>query len=299
MGHEVKASQKVLYLFFGYLSLCFAVGAILVEGVVPKILSSLGSVASAGIVLIAILYLKFQNFVAMSRGLVVDIHRYDLAWKKVTNDPIELHELEKLDRMLVVHQGYICRRLKSSSLNLKQRSTNDQMLIILTQAWGVNETFQKICSEWRSENMVGTTGGEGYDERGVLPKRRARAIEKVFRIYGGDATRLRDMVRSSLVFERVAEVTKCLEIILRDKRVTVVEIKNRFASTYDANTESCGYRDVQLKLTLDEALFDPSQLRLGFHEHVCEVQLHLQGIYELKNDEGHRRYVEYRNMMAE
>ena len=39
--------------------------------------------------------------------------------------------------------------------------------------------------------------------------------------------------------------------------------------------------------------------RMGLHEHVCEVQLHLNSIYKLKNDEGHKRYVEFRNRRAE
>ena len=34
-------------------------------------------------------------------------------------------------------------------------------------------------------------------------------------------------------------------------------------------------------------------------EHVCEVQLHLDPIYKLKNDDGHKRYVTYRNQRAE
>ena len=38
---------------------------------------------------------------------------------------------------------------------------------------------------------------------------------------------------------------------------------------------------------------------MGLHEHVCEVQLHLSSIYALKNDEGHKRYVAFRNSRAE
>ena len=91
-------------------------------------------------------------------------------------------------------------------------------------------------------------------------------------------------------------------MILADTRVRVVQIKNRFAGIYDARAESCGYRDVQLKVTLaegDEGAFTQDELDMCLHEHVCEVQLHLKRIYELKNDAGHSRYVEYRNRMAE
>jgi hypothetical protein len=59
---------------------------------------------------------------------------------------------------------------------------------------------------------------------------------------------------------------------------------------------------VQLKATLvesDDGAFTSDELDMGLHEHVCEVQLHLKRIYEIKNDAGHQRYVEFRNRMAE
>ena len=45
--------------------------------------------------------------------------------------------------------------------------------------------------------------------------------------------------------------------------------------------------------------FNEDEVLVGLHEHVCEIQLHLTPIYELKNDDGHKRYVKYRNQRAE
>ena len=90
----------------------------------------------------------------------------------------------------------------------------------------------------------------------------------------------------------------CLRTILDDGRVSVVEVKNRVAADYD-DAASCGYRDIQLKVTVNSGCFDREESGLGLHEHVCEVQLHLKPVYALKNDEGHKRYVQYRNRLAE
>lgn len=55
----------------------------------------------------------------------------------------------------------------------------------------------------------------------------------------------------------------------------------------------------QLKITVQRDQFNEDEVLVGLHEHVCEIQLHLAPIYELKNDDGHKRYVKYRNQRAE
>ena len=82
-----------------------------------------------------------------------------------------------------------------------------------------------------------------------------------------------------------ADMGTCLRTILDDGRVSVVEVKNRLAADYD-DAASCGYRDIQLKVTVNSGCFDREESGLGLHEHVCEVQLHLKPVYALKNDEG-------------
>ena len=192
----------------------------------------------------------------------------------------------------------------------KRATTAEQVKILLTQAWAVNGTFQRAVATWKRGRGAGESkaGGDRDEDEdleaaagngGMLPKRRQRAIEKVWRSYGGNAMRLGDLVRASLTFNTVGELKACLALILADNTVRVLRVKNRFAGKYDARKLSCGYRDIQLSVALSESCLSPEDVEKGLHEHVCEVQLHLSPIYALKNDEGHKRYVEFRNRRAE
>jgi len=252
---------------------------------------------------------------AMTKELKEDMNNYVDAWKHLfrggsgNTHRNELKSIEALaqdaansrprTRTLSFRTSFTDEKDRSprDGVNLKGRETRDQLLIMMTQAWAVNDKFQKLSKEWRAQVVSPGTGGE--ERESILPKRRARAIEKVWRAYDGDATRLRDLVRCSLVFDQISDVKRCLEAILRDDRVVVQQIKNRLALSYNACEKSCGYRDIQLKITLGEGQFDNAELDMGLHEHVCEVQLHLKSMYDLKSDSGHQRYVNYRNKIAE
>jgi hypothetical protein len=173
---------------------------------------------------------------------------------------------------------------------------------MLAQAWGMNDKFQSLACAWkaklREKGHLAAAEKPDEQEQGLLPKRRKRVIEKVWRGYKGDATRLRDLVRCSLVFDSAEQWDAAIDEILADPAVDILRVKNRFASTYDAK-ESCGYRDIQLNAVVTASNFDAAEIALGLHEHVCEIQLHLKPMYELKNDEGHKRYVKFRNECAE
>ena len=190
-----------------------------------------------------------------------------------------------------------------ATFELGRRRTAEQLVILLAQAWGLNDKFQAFADVWkaklRREKYLTGLAEQDDLEQGLLPKRRKRAIEKVWRGYQGDATRLRDLVRCSLVFETVEHMEAAVDVILSDPSVQILRVKNRFAEGYDARKESCGYRDIQLNAVVTEQNFSADEIALGLHEHVCEIQLHLQPIYELKNDEGHKRYVTFRNQRAE
>jgi hypothetical protein len=126
-------------------------------------------------------------------------------------------------------------------------------------------------------------------------KTEARALQKVFRTYGGRWWRLSDLCRSSLVFETVPQMAACLRAIGNDDELKVVpsnEIKMRLREDFDAPKLTGGYRDVQLTV-----LFDNAKTReRGVHRHLAEVQLHLGSILELKSDSGHANYVLRRNL---
>ena len=58
-------------------------------------------------------------------------------------------------------------------------------------------------------------------------KRRARAIEKIFRCYRGDAAMVTDLVRSSITCKTFEALVECLEVIRSDPHTQILQIKNR------------------------------------------------------------------------
>jgi hypothetical protein len=248
-------------------------------------------------------YLHHRQNAAMTADLQKDIVAYEQVWDAVEKDPVQAGYVRSLEAKLAQAQaGAKATSAARPTFELEQRSTAEQLVVMLAQAWGLNDKFQSLACTWKAQLRGGghLTAAEEPDEQeqGLLPKRRKRAIEKVWRGYKGDATRLRDLVRCSLVFDSVEQLEAAIDVIITDPAVDILRVKNRFASTYDAK-ESCGYRDIQLNTVMTASNFDTDEIALGLHEHVCEIQLHLKPMYDLKNDEGHKRYVKFRNERAE
>ena len=126
-------------------------------------------------------------------------------------------------------------------------------------------------------------------------KAASRAMEKVVRSYGEDASRLVDVCRQAVVFDTLRDVRACLAAMTADTEVELVRVKNRCDPGYDAALLSAGYRDVNVNLRLR----CKAAQRLGVDLHVCEVLLLLRGIAEVKSEEGHANYVASRNLRAE
>ncbi len=61
------------------------------------------------------------------------------------------------------------------------------------------------------------------------------------RSYGGDVSRLVDVCRQSIVFDRPEDLAACLRAVAADPEVVVHRVKNRLDPAYDART-SAGYR---------------------------------------------------------
>jgi hypothetical protein len=264
--------------------------------------------ACAGAVLLVaaaalVAYLRHRQNAAMTAELKKDIAAYEQVWGAVEKDPVQAGRVRSLEAKL--EQTQADAKAKSAArptFELEQRSTAEQLVVMLAQAWGLNDKFQSLACAWkaklREKGHLAAVEKPDEQEQGLLPKRRKRAIEKVWRGYKGDATRLRDLVRCSLVFDSVEQLEAATDEILEDPAVDILRVKNRFANTYDAK-ESCGYRDIQLNAVVTASNFDDAEIALGLHEHICEIQLHLKPMYELKNDEGHKRYVKFRNECAE
>ena len=96
------------------------------------------------------------------------------------------------------------------------------------------------------------------------------------------------------MFEDLESLTACVGYIRKDREVRIVRAKNRLDHRYDAK-QSAGYRDVNLnvKITTEETS------RVGLDMHVCEVLLLLRPFAERKHDEGHQRYIQFRNARGE
>ena len=121
-----------------------------------------------------------------------------------------------------------------------------------------------------------------------------RAVEKLQRVYNNDVTRLNDVVRQTIVFASLDDLCTCLKIISADSGSRNLRMKNRFAPSFNVATTG-GYRDVALNVVIETQ----ETLQLGVSGHICELQLMLQEFFMLKTEDGHKRYVEYRNKRSE
>jgi hypothetical protein len=86
-----------------------------------------------------------------------------------------------------------------------------------------------------------------------------------------------DICRQIIIFEDMSSLAECLRVIRLDKEASVVRIKNRLDPAYNARL-SAGYRDVALNITLA----NDKTVDMGLEKHVCEVQLILLPMYQLK-----------------
>ena len=112
-------------------------------------------------------------------------------------------------------------------------------------------------------------------------KTRARAMEKIENDYGGDHTKLVDVVRGSAIFTTFIQLTLFVEVLLGDRfpELIVVRVKDRFNAPLDS-----GYRDVLLNYKFE-----------GTSGHMGELQLHLRTIIDIK-ETAHRTYALMRSV---
>jgi len=124
--------------------------------------------------------------------------------------------------------------------------------------------------------IASETGGEAKLPQAL--KGRERATEKTMADYKGDASKLVDLVRASIVYKSFPELMGGLDICNRN--LTLVREKNRFAQPTPA-----GYRDILLNVKLSNG-------------HIAELQLHLTQILAVKSGAGHKIYEEVRKIEA-
>jgi len=151
--------------------------------------------------------------------------------------------------------------------------------VLLWQADEINEWYQGVVASWAQYLRV---------KHHVAPvKSEKRATEKLLRSYAGRAERVLDFVRSTLIVNSINEATLVLKFVLDEVDVTVV--KNRFDPAYDGK-ETFGYRDINMQLSFPEFRDTP------WHGYILELQIHLKDILAIKSDEGHKKYIQVRNL---
>lgn len=121
-----------------------------------------------------------------------------------------------------------------------------------------------------------------------------RAIEKVTRVYQEEPSRLLDVCRQMLVFAELGHLKACLQAIEHDEEILVLRVKNRLDPGYDGS-QTGGFRNLSVNLQI----VSPEALALGLEGHVCELQLVMDNFARAMSEDGHRRYVLFRNARGE
>jgi hypothetical protein len=111
------------------------------------------------------------------------------------------------------------------------------------------------------------------------PKKKERSKEKVNSDYGGDWSKLGDIVRSSIAVDSVDDLPKALEALKKSGLKLARKPKNRFQ-----NPTPAGYRDIMMNVEYPNG-------------HIGELQLHIKPMIRAKK-EAHKIYEGVRSIEA-
>ena len=238
------------------------------------------------------MHYKRKKAEAFAAKLIADdLERYDEQWAKISqagSHPAVVR-LEKAVADEQMHITGVKRGENSRSQDdvLQSVLSRDAMqrihslALIFASAHTLNPHFQKKAIGWGAEKFIPV-------------KQAARAVEKMLRSYANDARRLKDLVRNNVTCSTLDEVADKFERIARDESVAIVQIKNGFDPGYDSR-KSGGYRDIKLSLVVADAFARSSAVE----EHICELQILLKDIHELKFElGGHTRYEKARDALG-
>jgi len=117
-----------------------------------------------------------------------------------------------------------------------------------------------------------------------------RLMEKISRSYRGRPELVTDIVRSTIICETVEDLQRVLAFVMEN--ADIYSIKNRFDMSYNGDLTG-GYRDLNVQLSF------PELEGTDFDGFVFELQIHLKDIFRQKSDEGHKRYVNLRNLKGD
>lgn len=121
-----------------------------------------------------------------------------------------------------------------------------------------------------------------------------KAMAKAIHHYRGDASRLTDLARETIVFETPADIAKCLRAMVDDHEIEIVRVR----STLDPRGPAAwwaGFKAVYVKLRI---VNDVSR-NLAASSHVCELILTLKSISQAVSTESYADYVLLRRLQDE
>ena len=113
-----------------------------------------------------------------------------------------------------------------------------------------------------------------------------QCMDKIDNIYGGSVSRLLDICREKIVFERVSDLASCLEQLVNDPSITVMRIKSSMGASANKKSAMKGFKQVVLNIKID----NEQTRRLCVHHHVCEILLQVKDMARLLDDESIMRY---------
>ena len=137
------------------------------------------------------------------------------------------------------------------------------------------------------QERVGTFLRERWGSCAVVPLIKAleSAIRKVRDSYNGDWSKMRDISRFSFKTTTFSQIYEAYETLRNESWVEIVQVKNKYQTP-----NFMGYRDINMNLRI--TLADGSK-------HLCELQMHLEQVLEIKNTVNHRCYEEVRLLLPQ
>ena len=120
-----------------------------------------------------------------------------------------------------------------------------------------------------------------------------RGTEKVDHAYGGDVSRLLDVCRGRIVFEKIEDLCDCLSALADDETVSIVRIKSSMTKSGLKPVVNTGIRFVSVNMRISSS----RTRKLGVSAHVCELLLMLRPDAQASM-ERHEEYMRHRNSLA-
>jgi hypothetical protein len=131
---------------------------------------------------------------------------------------------------------------------------------------------------------------KGMFEMGQI-KPLARATQKADTAYAGDVSRLLDVCRERIVFEKLQDLADCLQAVHDDEEFIIVRIKSSMGKSGVKPVINSGLGFISINLMID----NNQTRKLAIHTHVCELQFTLKGFAETISRSSHSDYIRARN----